>query len=45
MTLLNAQERTIGDFVELVQGTGWAVTHIYRGSRPGGSCQVVLSLR
>jgi hypothetical protein len=30
MNVLNAQERTIGQFIELVKGTGWKLNSIYR---------------
>jgi len=30
MTLLNAQERTVGQFIELVDGTGWKLVEINR---------------
>jgi hypothetical protein len=32
MILLNAQERTIGQFVDLVDGTGWKLGSIGRTS-------------
>jgi hypothetical protein len=33
MALYNAQERTIGQFVKLVDGIGWKLESIGRGSR------------
>jgi hypothetical protein len=31
MNFLNAQERTVGQFIDLVQGTGWKLDFINRG--------------
>jgi hypothetical protein len=33
MVALNSQERTIGQFIELVDGTGWKLVSIGRSSR------------
>lgn len=31
MNFLNAQERTVGQFLELVEGTGWKLDFINQG--------------
>lgn len=32
VNVLNAQERTLGQFIELVDGTGWKLVSVNRGS-------------
>jgi hypothetical protein len=43
MLLCNTQERTIGDFVEMFQGTGWEIEDIHNRER-GAVPQIVLRL-
>jgi hypothetical protein len=43
MINLNAQERTVQDFVAMCHETGWEIEKIYRGM-PGVHSQVVLAL-
>jgi hypothetical protein len=43
MMLSNTQERTIGDFEEMFQGTGWEIEEIHSGQL-GGIPQIVLRL-
>jgi hypothetical protein len=43
MINLNAQERTVQDFVDMCHETGWEVEEIHRGM-PGVHSQVVLAL-
>jgi hypothetical protein len=43
MIFLNAQERTVQDFVDMCHETGWEVEEIHRGM-PGIHSQIVLAL-
>jgi hypothetical protein len=43
MTTLNAQERTVQDFVVMCHETGWEIEKIHRGM-PGVHSQIVLAL-
>lgn len=44
LEMLNAQERTISDFTEMVEGSGWTIEQIYPGKLPGSPSKIVLGL-
>lgn len=45
LEIFNTQERTISEFTEMIDGTGWKIEQIYPGKLPGSPSKIVLAAK